>query len=297
MITRGGGSSDPESGALDLPLEPGADLARRGVRVPVVRAEPPSARRPVGQPAPAPARLRDRRLGALGQRVLPADRRARLRRHLGGLLPALPRRRRRGSGGCSPGSTCSPACSSRSRPASAPSCCCTGSRRRSSARTRRGAPSSTWRSARWPCSSARSTASRSTSCSPSPRSRSRSAGASSRPGCSWGSRSSRARPASPSCPALAVMAWPRRRALLELARGAADRGRVPARPVAAGRRPVGLLGRPGPLAPPPLVGRAARRDLGRRPRALGPDAVGSGADARLRGEHRGRGRARGLRLR
>ena len=100
MITRGGGATNPESGALDLPVEPGADLARRDLRVPVVRAEPPSARRPLGQPAPAPARLRDRRLGAVGQRVLPADRRARLRRHLGGLLPALSGRSSPRSGGC-----------------------------------------------------------------------------------------------------------------------------------------------------------------------------------------------------
>ena len=77
--------------------------------------------------------------------------------------------------------------------------------------------------------------------------------------------------------------------------GAADRRRVPARPVASGRRPVGVLGRPGPLAPPPLVGRAARRDLGRSARPLGADAVGGRADARLRGKHRRRRRARALR--
>ena len=51
-------------------------------------------RRPLGRPGAHPRpRLGDRRLGALGQRLVPADRRARLRRRLGcgrSLLPALP---------------------------------------------------------------------------------------------------------------------------------------------------------------------------------------------------------------
>ena len=99
-----------------------------------LRAEPPPARRPLGRPvADARPRLGDGRLGALGQRLVPAHRRARLRRRAarrrGRLLPALPAHARRRSAASSAATTCSPGSSSRSPRRSARSCCSTGSPR------------------------------------------------------------------------------------------------------------------------------------------------------------------------
>ena len=65
----------------DLPLEPRGDLGGRAVRLAGLRAEPASERRPVGRPHPDPRpRLGDRRVGAVGQRLVPPHRRTRLRR-------------------------------------------------------------------------------------------------------------------------------------------------------------------------------------------------------------------------
>ena len=65
----------------DLPLEPRGDLGGRAVRLAGLRAEPASERRPLGRPHPDPRpRLGDRRLGAVGQRLVPPYRRTRLRR-------------------------------------------------------------------------------------------------------------------------------------------------------------------------------------------------------------------------
>ena len=88
--------------ARDLPLEPRRDLGGGALRLARLRAEPPPARRPLGRPDADPRpRLGHRRLGALGQRLVPAHRRARLRRRLStarrGLLPALPADARRRS--------------------------------------------------------------------------------------------------------------------------------------------------------------------------------------------------------
>ena len=147
-----------------------------------LRAQPAPAGGGLGRPeADARPRRDHRRLGALGQRLVPAHRRARLRLGQGRrrrVLPALSGDGRRCSGACSSATTCSPGSSSRSRPRSPRSCSCTGSRRSGSAPTAPGGPCSTW-----PCSRSRSscrpsTASRSTSCSRSPPSCSPSGGAS-----------------------------------------------------------------------------------------------------------------------
>ena len=101
--------SSREPGGRDLPLEPGGDLGGRALRLARLRAEPAPERGPLGRPVPDPRpRLGDRRLGALGQRLVPAHRRARLRRcprRGGGVLPALPAHARRRSGGCSAATT------------------------------------------------------------------------------------------------------------------------------------------------------------------------------------------------
>ena len=107
-------------GARDLPLVAPGDLGGGAVRVLRLRAEPPSARGGLGRPeADARPRRDHRRLGALGQRLVPAHRRARLRLgegRRGRLLPALPGGASRCSGACSSATTCSPGSSSRSRP-------------------------------------------------------------------------------------------------------------------------------------------------------------------------------------
>jgi hypothetical protein len=81
-----------------LPVEPGGDLVGRRSRVPDFRAEPASRRHPLG-PAGVHARCRvaGRRLGPLGQRLVPPNRRRRVRRDRGcgrGLLPVVPAARR-----------------------------------------------------------------------------------------------------------------------------------------------------------------------------------------------------------
>ena len=62
-------------------------------------------------------------------------------------------------------------------------------------------------------------------------------------------------------PALALIAWPDRRALARLAVAIPVAAVYPLRLVAAARRPMALLGRPGSLAPARLEGGAARWDL------------------------------------
>ena len=67
-------------------------------------------------------------------------------------------------------------------------------------------------------------------------------------------------------PALAVLAWRARdrpRAFLGARAVDARCRRLSAGAVAAGGRPMGVLGRAGPLAPPPVARRPFRRDLGR----------------------------------
>src|SRR5688572_24626128 len=59
---------------LDLPLEPARALGGGDLRPARLRAEPEPERGPLGQPPSARARLRNRRLGALGQRLVPVDR-------------------------------------------------------------------------------------------------------------------------------------------------------------------------------------------------------------------------------
>ena len=74
-----------------LRVEPGRDLGGSALRLPRLRAEPAPARRPLGRPvADARSGLGDGHLGALGQRVVPEDRRARLRRGRGCSLCLLP---------------------------------------------------------------------------------------------------------------------------------------------------------------------------------------------------------------
>ena len=93
----------------DLALEPRRDLGGGAVRALHVPAEPQPAGLPLGRPeADARPRRVHRRLGALGQRLVPAHRRARLllavsRRHR--LLPALPGARRAVRERCSSATT------------------------------------------------------------------------------------------------------------------------------------------------------------------------------------------------
>ena len=130
------------------------------VRLARLRAEPPSARRPLGRSDADPRpRLGDRRLGALGQRLVPADRRARLRRRARGVAaafyPLYPLTLAGARPRASAATTSSPGSSSRSRRRSARSCCSTGSPRPSSAPTAPAARSSTSPCSRRRCSSRR----------------------------------------------------------------------------------------------------------------------------------------------
>ena len=84
-------------------------------------------------------RLGDRRLGPLGQRLVPRDRAARLRRPgpLLRVLPAVPAARPRASAGSCSATTCSPAFSSRWPPRPSRSCCSGSSTPASSRASRR----------------------------------------------------------------------------------------------------------------------------------------------------------------
>ena len=152
-----------------LPLEPRGDLGGGALRLARLRAEPPPERGALGRPDADPRpRLGHRRLGALGQRLVPADRRARLRRRAArrrrGLLPALPADARRRSaasfGGHYVARRDRRLARGRARLVRAP---LPARRGRGSAPTARAARSSTSPCSRWRSSSRPSTASRSSS--------------------------------------------------------------------------------------------------------------------------------------
>ena len=88
------------AGAPNLPLEPRRDLGDRRDHRHRLRRAPQSRARALGQPAAPRARCGDRRVGPLGQRLVPADRRARLLVAVehARVLPALSRRSSAGLG-------------------------------------------------------------------------------------------------------------------------------------------------------------------------------------------------------
>ena len=160
----------------------------------------------------------------------------------------------------------SPASSSRCSRRSRRSSCWSGSRRNGSAPTAAAGPCSTSRSSRRRSSSRRSTRSRSSSSC-----RSRAFVLAERGRFAWAGV----------VVGLAVLTRPtglalvpplilhRARPFVAARDGAAVPRRVPAAAVARRRRPVGVRARGGNVAPAPLAGRAARRDLGRRARGVG----------------------------
>ena len=144
------------------------DLGRGAVLALRLRAEPPPARGGLGRPdADARPRRGHGRLGALGQRLVPAHRRARLRLGQGAaaaFYPLYP-----AAVGAARARALRPLRARRDprlarRLARRRSCCCTGSPRSGSAPTARGGRCSTWPSSRSRSSCRPSTASRSTSC-------------------------------------------------------------------------------------------------------------------------------------
>ena len=252
----------------------GATLARLPRLRGAVRAAAPHGRR--GGRRPARRRLGDRRLGALGQRLVP--------RRSPTTATSTRRTRRRSSrstrcscaasAGSSSATTCWRASSSRAAASAAAFVAPLAARRSSYApRRRRTGPSSTWRSSRPRSSSSPSTASRSTS-----RSRWRRSCSRRRSRWAWaGLATGLAALARVSgvmlLPALAVLAWraPNRGgALLRLA--------LRCRCMALWPLYLGAASTTGPfvfltraalgLGPPPLGCRAARRRLGRARRRL-----------------------------
>ena len=108
-----------EPGGRDLPLEPRGDLGGRALRLALSSSRTATRAAPLGRPGADPRpRLGDRRLGALGQRLVPAHRRARLRRGrqraAAAFFPLYPLRSSACSDASSAATTSSPGSSSRS---------------------------------------------------------------------------------------------------------------------------------------------------------------------------------------
>ena len=226
-------------------------------------------------------RAGDRRLGALGQRLVPAHRGGRLRLDRargGGLLPRVSRRRGRARARARRALRTAGIAGLARGAASARSSCSTASPRAGSEPTARAARSSTSRCSRWRSSSRPCTARRSSCCSRSPRSWPPSADASSARACSTG-LALLTRPAGFALlPALALLAWrsPRPGARARLAGVAPGAVRaLPALPVARGRRPLAFMRRTGDLDAAPLAGRARSAGSGTGCAPAGPESASS----------------------
>ena len=236
------------------------------LRLLLVRAEPQSARGPWDSPADPRPRVVHGHLGALGQRLLRPHRRARLRRCVGGFLSALSRTGR-GTRTCllrplrarGHRRSRSPRPSARSRS-------CTSLPRSDSARTEPGAravprdlpdgalPAGRLQRVALPPARPRGVlASRSAA-------EFGAAGLRHRPGDPHARN--RGRAAAGAGGARMAQSGPRARIRRAGVRDS-GRGDVSAVALAAGGRSLGVLERPGPVAPAPFARRAVRRDLGR----------------------------------